>query len=283
MKLRHLAVAAALFAGGPAMAQDPLDIAFTVHSNLANTFWQAVQKGYEDACDKIGANCQMVYVQTDGSVQEQVANMEAAISRQPDALITSIVDNNAFDDVIQRARDAGIIVIASNVDDLEGAKGNARQAFVGQGFVPAGHSLAAAQWKNMPAEGDLHILVGVSAPGQNWSEQRALGITNFLDEADRGESRPQDHLREARLRHRPRDHRRPGRRLSRGASRDQRLFRHRLLACGGGAGADRPRRAAGAGAARRLRPRARGARPDEGRATCRCRSTSSPTCRASCR
>ncbi len=182
MKLRNLAAAAVLLAGAPAMAQEPLDIVFTVHSGASNTFWQAVQKGYEDACAKLAANCQMVYVQTDGSVQEQVANMEAAIARNPDALITSIVDNNAFDDVIQRARDAGIIVIASNVDDLEGAAGNARQAFIGQGFVPAGYSLAQAQWKNMPAEGDLHILVGVSAPGQNWSEQRALGVTNFLDE-----------------------------------------------------------------------------------------------------
>jgi simple sugar transport system substrate-binding protein len=108
--------------------------------------------------------------------------MEAALARSPDALITSIVDNTAFDDVIQRARDAGVIVIASNVDDLEGATGNARQAFVGQGFVPAGYGLARAQWANMPAEGPLHILVGVSGPGQNWSESRALGITNYLDE-----------------------------------------------------------------------------------------------------
>ena len=30
--------------------------------------------------------------------------------------------------------------------------------------------------------GKLPVIVGVSAPGQNWSEQRALGITNFLDE-----------------------------------------------------------------------------------------------------
>ena len=56
----------------------------------------------------------MVYVQTDGSVQEQVANMEAALARGPDALITSTVDNAAFDDVIKRARDAGVIVIASH-------------------------------------------------------------------------------------------------------------------------------------------------------------------------
>ena len=181
MKLKKLALITALLSGTSAYA-DPLNIVFTVHSGASNTFWQAVQKGYEDACSKLAANCQMVFVQTDSSVQEQVANMEAAIARKPDALITSIVDNNAFDDVIKRARDAGIIVIASNVDDLEGAAGNARQAFIGQGFTPAGHSLAAALWKSVPTTGPIHVLVGVSGPGQNWSETRALGVTNFLDE-----------------------------------------------------------------------------------------------------
>ena len=182
-RFRGLALVALMStASTAALAQDPLDIVFTVHSGASNTFWQAVQKGYEDACTKLAANCQMVYVQTDGSIPEQVANMEAALARGPDALITSIVDNTAFDDVIQRARDAGVIVIASNVDDLEGAAGNARQAFVGQGFVPAGYGLARAQWANMPAEGPIHVLVGVSGPGQNWSESRALGVTNYLDE-----------------------------------------------------------------------------------------------------
>ena len=182
-KLKGLAIAALLSTvSTAAVAQEPLDLVFTVHSGASNTFWQAVQKGYEDACAKLAANCQMIYVQTDGSIPEQVANMEAALARSPDALITSIVDNTAFDDVIQRARDAGVIVIASNVDDLDGAAGNARQAFVGQGFVPAGYGLARAQWANMPAEGPLHILVGVSGPGQNWSESRALGVTNYLDE-----------------------------------------------------------------------------------------------------
>ncbi len=182
-KLKGLAIAALLTTVSTgAFAQDPLDIVFTVHSGASNTFWQAVQKGYEDACAKIAASCQMVYLQTDGSIPEQVANMEAAIARGPDALITSIVDNTAFDEVIQRARDAGIIVIGSNVDDVERGAGNARQAFVGQGFIPAGYGLARAQWVNMPAEGPIHVLVGVSGPGQNWSEQRALGITNFLDE-----------------------------------------------------------------------------------------------------
>lgn len=171
-----------LMAGG-AYAQDkPLNIAFTIHSSPSNTFWQAVKKGFDDACGKIQANCQMIFTQTEGSIAEQQANMQTALAANPDALITSIVDNAAFDDLIKGARDKGVIVIATNVDDTEGAKGNARQAFIGQGFIPAGYSLGQAQSKNFPADGPIHVLVGVSAPGQNWSEQRAQGVVNFMED-----------------------------------------------------------------------------------------------------
>jgi simple sugar transport system substrate-binding protein len=87
-----------------------------------------------------------------------------------------------LDEVIARARDAGIVVIGVNVDDLEGAAGNARQAFVGQGFLAAGYSLGEAQSANFPAEGPIKVLVGISAPGQNWSEQRGQGVIDFLEE-----------------------------------------------------------------------------------------------------
>jgi simple sugar transport system substrate-binding protein len=184
-RLTMTALGAALLASvsGPALAQedDGLSIVFTHHSSASNTFWQAVQKGFEDGCARVEAQCQMIFTQTEGSIQEQLANMEAALAQNPDALVTSIVDNTAFDDVIQRARDAGITVIAANVDDLEGAAGNARQAFVGQGFIPAGRTLAEAQAANFPTEGPVKVLVGVSAPGQNWSEQRAQGVIEGLE------------------------------------------------------------------------------------------------------
>jgi simple sugar transport system substrate-binding protein len=167
---------------GPALAAGPLNIAFTVHSAASNTFWQAVKKGFDDACGKIQANCQMIFTQTEGSIAEQSANMQTALAANPDALITSIVDNKAFDDLIKGARDKGVIVIATNVDDTEGAKGNARQAFIGQGFIPAGYTLAKAQSANFPKDGPIHVLMGVSAPGQNWSEQRAQGVINFMED-----------------------------------------------------------------------------------------------------
>ena len=183
MKLKTL-MAAALMASvsGPALAQDSLDIVFTHHSSASNTFWQAVQRGFNDACERIDANCQMIFTQNEGAVQEQLANMEAALAREPDAILTSIVDNTALDEIIQRARDAGVIVIGVNVDDLEGADGNARQAFVGQGFLPAGYSLGQAQSANFPEEGPINVLVGISAPGQNWSEQRGAGVIAFMED-----------------------------------------------------------------------------------------------------
>ncbi|WP_421726219.1 sugar ABC transporter substrate-binding protein [Bauldia sp.] len=182
-KLKLLTLTAALSAGlATAVAAEPLNIVFTHHSSASNPFWQAVKKGFDDACSKLEANCQMIFTQTEGSIDQQSANMQAALARSPDALITSIVDNQAFDQIIADARANGVIVIASNVDDTDGADGSARQAFIGQGFIPAGYSLGKAMAEFFPAEGPIKALVGVSAPGQNWSEQRAAGVIQYLEE-----------------------------------------------------------------------------------------------------
>src|SRR6516162_7529334 len=128
-------------AGGGAVADDQLRIVYTTHSDSSNAFWATVKKGMDDACALIKADCQMIFVSKPGDTQGQIANIEAAIAQKPDMIITSITDNKAYDAVIKEAIDAGIPVIASNVDDTEGAKGNARLAFVGQDFVTAGYAL----------------------------------------------------------------------------------------------------------------------------------------------
>jgi simple sugar transport system substrate-binding protein len=160
-----------------------MDIVFTHHASAANPFWQAVQRGFEDACERIDANCQMLFTQTEGSIDQQSANMMAALSRQPDALITSIVDDRAFDQIIQRAVRNDVIVIAANTDDSEGAEGNARAAFIGQRTFDAGYALGNAMIRQfLPEEGPIKAVVGVNAPGQNWSEQRAAGIMQALED-----------------------------------------------------------------------------------------------------
>ena len=175
------AVGAVLLAGSGAALAQPMDIVFTHHSSASNPFWQAVKRGFDDACARIEANCQMIFTQTEGAIDQQAANMMAALAGQPDALLTTLVDNNAFDEIVANAREAGVIVIAANVDDTEGAAGSARQAFIGQGFIPAGYALGRKMAEFFPAEGPINAVVGVSAPGQNWSEQRAAGIIQYLE------------------------------------------------------------------------------------------------------
>jgi simple sugar transport system substrate-binding protein len=180
-RLAFVTVCACAFAT-QALAQKPLRIVFAVHGASTNTFFQAVRLGFEDACAKIGAQCQMVFAQTDGAIPQQVANLEASIARSPDAIITTIIDDRAYNDVIARARAAGITVIAANVDNTQGAAGNARQAFIGQDFVAAGYALAKGLSASFPADGPMSIVIGVNLPGANFSEKRAAGIEKFLNE-----------------------------------------------------------------------------------------------------
>ena len=175
-------VALVALAARPAAADDKLNIIYTHHSSASNPFWQAVKKGFDDACAKIQANCQMIFTQTEGSVEQEVANQQAALARKPDALITSLVDNKAFLGNLKEAKEKGVIVIASNVDATEGPELQYRQAFVGQNFVPAGQTLGRRMAALFPKEGPIRVLVGVNAPGQNWSEQRAKGIMLGLED-----------------------------------------------------------------------------------------------------
>jgi len=96
-----LLLATTLLAGPSVASADGLNIVFTHHSSASNTFWQAVKKGFDDACGKVEAKCNMIFTQTEGSVEQQLANMRAALAAKPDALLTSIVDNKAFDDVMK--------------------------------------------------------------------------------------------------------------------------------------------------------------------------------------
>jgi simple sugar transport system substrate-binding protein len=170
-----------LILAGSASAADTFEIAFTCHSATTNSFWQAVKLGFDDACAKVGAKGQFIFVQTEGSIEQQVGNMQAAVASKPDALITSLVDNNAFVGVLKDAKEKGITILSSNVDATAGPELGLREAFIGQNFIPAGTTLGKRLSALFPKDGPIHVLVGVSAPGQNWAEQRAQGVMNGLE------------------------------------------------------------------------------------------------------
>jgi len=174
------ALAVAASTSAQAQNEKPLKLAYVIHSSASNTFWQAVKKGMDEACGLLKAQCQMIFTQTEGSVSEEASNLQAAIAGKPDAIITSITDDKATEGAIREARAKGIIVLAANVDNSKGAAGSARQSFIGQSFDAAGYALGEKLAENFPKSGPIQVLVGVSAPGQNWSEQRGGGVMRFL-------------------------------------------------------------------------------------------------------
>ena len=74
-----------LLTGGAYAQDEPLNIAFTIHSSASNTFWQSVKKGFDDGCARVEATCQLILTQQEGSVEQAMANLQAAIATKPDA------------------------------------------------------------------------------------------------------------------------------------------------------------------------------------------------------
>lgn len=149
------------------------------HATPTNVFWQAVKKGMDEACEQIEADCQMVFLQQDGNFQEQLNNLEAVIAQDPDGIIMTFAGGNIFDEAIDRAIEAGIPVLASNVDHPDKTH---RLSFTGQDLEQAGYDLAAGLAPQFPEEGPIHVLIGISGPGQVWAESRGAGIARFMDD-----------------------------------------------------------------------------------------------------
>lgn len=173
------AAAALALLAGQGSAEAAGKYTYLHHSTPTNVFWQAVKKGMDEACAQIQADCQMVFLQQDGNFQEQLNNLEAAIAQQPDGIIMTYAGGEIFDEAVKRAMDAGIPVLASNVDH---PKKTHRLSFTGQDLEQAGYDLAAGLAPQFPAEGPIHVLIGISGPGQVWAESRGAGIARFMDD-----------------------------------------------------------------------------------------------------
>ncbi|MEN3185792.1 MAG: sugar ABC transporter substrate-binding protein [Atribacterota bacterium] len=155
---------------------------FISHAGEENPFWAAVYRGAQDAAKLLNVDFMFVRPKEEGDLPAQLAQFEAALAQKPDGIIATIPHPEMFDAVIKKALEAGIPVICSNTDDPEGAQGNARLSYVGQDLVQAGYFLAKKVTEGLPTGEKYHFLISVGGPGLVWAEQRAKGITQYLDE-----------------------------------------------------------------------------------------------------
>jgi simple sugar transport system substrate-binding protein len=83
------------------------------HSDGTDPFWPVVNRGAEEAGQKIGATVEIRHPQRVDAV-EMAQIIETAIAQNPDGLVVSIPDGDVIGPVIRKAVEAGIPVVSMN-------------------------------------------------------------------------------------------------------------------------------------------------------------------------
>ena len=94
-------------------AREDLDIAVVAHGGANNPFWVVVFNAVNDACEDFGVSC--TYDAPDTFDLPLMAQMiDAAVAREPDALIVSLPDVATLGEPIESAIELGIPVFSIN-------------------------------------------------------------------------------------------------------------------------------------------------------------------------
>jgi len=108
-RLMASAVAAGLLAA-PAMAEGP--IIGLVTKTFTNPFFVKMREGAEAKANELGAELRAYAGQYDGDAEAQIEGVESLIAAGAKGILVVASDPAALNDSIQRARQAGILVIA---------------------------------------------------------------------------------------------------------------------------------------------------------------------------
>ena len=142
---------------------------------VGEDFFNAVKKGMGDACDLMNADSSFVGTE-DIDLPEQVRLVEEAIRSGVDGIALNLADSDAFNDVIRKSTEAGIPVVAFNIDASNGNAGNLGS--VCQDLLQAGKSLG--QRAASDIEPGSKILATTHSDGISALESRLRGIRESL-------------------------------------------------------------------------------------------------------
>jgi simple sugar transport system substrate-binding protein len=155
-------------------------ITFIIYTAADVEFFVPTVKGVEEAAELFGVDVDIQY--GDGDPIKQNDLLEAAIANQVDGIAVSIPDDDAYDEVICKAMEAGIPVVSFNNDDSEGAAGNCRMAYMGQDMEATGYVIAKRMIEEHGiGEGDL-VFTPVEWPEAIYASLRQNGVNRALDE-----------------------------------------------------------------------------------------------------
>ncbi|HPO14818.1 MAG TPA: substrate-binding domain-containing protein [Candidatus Hydrogenedentes bacterium] len=166
---------------GTSGEQENFRFTMVLYGPAGNPFWTKVVKGIEEMGEKLACSVDIQYANNDAAKQNDI--LETAIANKVDGIGMCINLDDAYDEVITRARKEGIPVVAFNIDDTKRGEGNARMAYIGQDMETAGYIIATRLVKEAGLKAGDFVACPVEYPEAIYAVQRYTGVKRALDEA----------------------------------------------------------------------------------------------------
>jgi len=145
-----------------------------VNHVTTNTFFQPTQYAMADAAALLGFPTPQWTGSETSNVSQMVTAMNTAISAKVDGIAVSLVDQQAFNEPVQRALAAGIPVVSYNAD----VPTNARLAYIGQDLFASGQAMGEKIAATLPDGSSVAIFI--ATPGSLNIQPRADGAVSAI-------------------------------------------------------------------------------------------------------
>ena len=157
--------ALAMLIAAPAAAQDPVQIVY-IPKNTGNPYFDSLVAGFEDACAEVGCEFSQAAPAT-AEATSQIPFITAQIQRGVDVIAISPNSPDALNQVLDRARERGILVLAVNGDLVDNEE-HRDAAILPVDFTKTGPGQVELLGSMIDYQGQIAILSATTdAPDQN--------------------------------------------------------------------------------------------------------------------
>jgi len=103
--------------GGIVNAQEKPEFYMVTHAAPSNSFWGAVYRGWNDACEILGVDGKYIGSVNIDDPGEERANLEIVAAKKPAGIATGLSDYKMLEEPLREAIKNGVPVVAINVRD----------------------------------------------------------------------------------------------------------------------------------------------------------------------
>jgi len=162
-------------------ARDRVRISLIEYVQPGDQLFEVINRGARDAATALDADLNIQYASLDPLMMNTL--IDAAIARKVDGIGVTINNSQAYRAALCRAQEAGITVVAFNVDAGDGPASACRSAFVGQDLEQAGYTLGKRLVDSGKVKrGDL-VFAPVEFPDASYAVLRHRGVARALTAA----------------------------------------------------------------------------------------------------